>query len=61
MGDVAEMILDGVLCECCGMFIGEGVGHPRDCKDCRRAQGEIVPDDDFEIEDEKENYDGTYE
>jgi len=49
MGDVAEMILDGVLCESCGEFIGEAVGHPRDCNGCREAMGEVVIDDDADL------------
>lgn len=38
MGDIAEMILDGTLCEQCGCVVGdvpEAVGHPRKCKDCQ--------------------------
>lgn len=37
MGEVAEMILDGTLCQSCGVFIGEGEGFPRECAYCRRA------------------------
>lgn len=35
MGEVAEMMLDGTLCEQCGTFIGEPVGYPRLCEDCQ--------------------------
>lgn len=35
MGDVAEMMVEGVLCEICGEFIGEAVGHPRRCGGCK--------------------------
>lgn len=36
MGDIADMMLDGTLCECCGVYVGEAVGHPRYCsKQCR--------------------------
>lgn len=34
MGDVADMILEGILCEACGVYIGDAVGHPRLCEDC---------------------------
>ena len=34
MGQVADMMLDGTLCEQCGCFIGEPVGYPRLCEDC---------------------------
>jgi len=49
MGDVAEMVLDGILCESCGEFIGEAVGHPRDCRSCREAMGDVVTDDDDDL------------
>jgi len=34
MGDIAEMMLDGTLCESCGEFIGEPVGYPQYCDSC---------------------------
>ena len=36
MGEIAEMMLDGTLCEECGVYMpGEGYGVPRRCRDCR--------------------------
>lgn len=37
MGEIAEMILVGILCEQCGIFINDGVipGHPRTCESCK--------------------------
>ena len=41
MGEVAEMMLDGTLCEGCGEFIGDGPGHPRYCSpECEGQRGE---------------------
>jgi hypothetical protein len=38
MGDVVDLILDGILCEACGCFIdGNASGYPRQCTDCRTA------------------------
>ncbi|GBG09475.1 hypothetical protein PAT3040_04121 [Paenibacillus agaridevorans] len=36
MGDIADMILEGILCKGCGSYIddGEEPGHPRTCDDC---------------------------
>jgi hypothetical protein len=34
MGDIAEMMLGGTLCECCGLYIGKPIGFPRRCADC---------------------------
>ncbi|GAQ30255.1 hypothetical protein SAMD00023378_3938 [Ralstonia sp. NT80] len=37
MGDIADMMLEGLLCECCGAFIdGDSDGVPRRCGDCAR-------------------------
>ncbi len=38
MGEVAEMMLDGTLCEACGAFIGQPTGYPRCCRHCQREQ-----------------------
>jgi hypothetical protein len=35
MGEIAEMIINGLLCEQCGSFIDdEEPVHPRKCEDC---------------------------
>ena len=36
MGEIAEMVLDGLLCEQCGEYIGDGLdaGYPRLCAAC---------------------------
>ena len=34
MGEIAEMHLDGTLCECCGEYLGKAVGYPRRCLEC---------------------------
>lgn len=42
MGEMAEMMLDGTLCECCGTFIDfeGGDGFPRYCSpQCARDRG----------------------
>lgn len=36
MGEIAEMHLDGTLCERCGEYLGHPVGYPRYCRDCYR-------------------------
>lgn len=36
MGEIADMILEGIICATCGLFIdGEQPGHPRECEDCK--------------------------
>lgn len=35
MGEIADMMLEGFLCECCGTMIdGEEPGYPRLCAGC---------------------------
>lgn len=37
MGDVAEMMLEGLLCSGCGIVIDDDApGHPRKCNDCTK-------------------------
>lgn len=38
MGEIAEMMLDGMLCERCGEYIGEPCGYPRKCSDCSKPK-----------------------
>lgn len=38
MGEVAEMVLEGIYCESCFAIIdGKEVGHPRICEDCEEG------------------------
>jgi hypothetical protein len=34
MGDIADMMLDGSMCNGCGVLLGKANGYPRLCKDC---------------------------
>lgn len=37
MGDIADMMIDGTLCEGCGVYMdGDGYGVPRRCPSCSR-------------------------
>ena len=36
MGDIADMCVNGDMCELCGLYLGEGSGYPRKCKDCTK-------------------------
>jgi hypothetical protein len=41
MGEIAEMMFEGILCQHCGVALCEGPeyeppGHPVSCQDCRR-------------------------
>lgn len=42
MGDIAEMMMEGTLCQECGGFIDddEDGGYPRTCEDCKREAAE---------------------
>lgn len=41
MGDIADMMLEGTLCEQCGTFISGGEGYPRNCG-CDESAGAFV-------------------
>ena len=44
MGEIAEMHLDGTLCETCGVCLnGPAPGHPRYCRSCRTPRAPIAP------------------
>lgn len=34
MGDWTDLMLDGVVCEVCGTYLGDPVGYPRSCTGC---------------------------
>lgn len=39
MGEIAEMMLEGTLCEGCGEYMeGGGDGYPRRCSSCRPSR-----------------------
>lgn len=45
MGDIAEMMLDGTLCECCGVYIGSDAGYPQYCSEtCANDRGMTLDD-----------------
>lgn len=41
MGDIADMMIDGEMCEQCGEYLGGGSGFARLCRGCdTKAYGE---------------------
>lgn len=39
MGEIADMMLDGVLCQICGEYLGgDGSGFPMTCAACSREE-----------------------
>ena len=43
MGEISEMMIDGTLCQVCGVYLdGETPGFPRTCTHCG---GDVEPDD----------------
>lgn len=45
MGEIADMILDGILCQTCGALVDEqdasASGYPRDCDSCKDEENEV--------------------
>jgi hypothetical protein len=42
MGDVADAMLDGDLCQCCGVYMEGGAGYPQTCNACQRNNAEAA-------------------
>jgi hypothetical protein len=38
MGEIADMMLDGYLCEGCGVYMGGSFGGPRRCSGCKQEE-----------------------
>ena len=39
MGEIADMMLDGTMCQGCGVWMdggNDGPGHPQTCESCKR-------------------------
>ncbi len=43
MGEMADAVLDGVFCQGCGEYMGEGAGYPVFCVGCGPATEEDIP------------------
>lgn len=35
MGEIADSIIDGEMCQSCGEWLGEATGYPRYCSSCK--------------------------
>lgn len=41
MGEVADLVIDGILCQLCGTLVdGSATGYPRSCEDCEEPEEE---------------------
>ena len=38
MGDIADAVIEGMMCELCGVYLGIGPGYPRQCEDCQNEE-----------------------
>lgn len=38
MSEFNDLMLDGVICQCCGQFVGDAVGFPRSCGWCETLE-----------------------
>ena len=43
MGEIADMMLDGTLCQCCGVYIGSDYDFPTHCSDCKPVNKKRKP------------------
>ena len=42
MGEIADMMLDGDLCEICGEYLGDGDGYTRRCAGCEDPKPKVI-------------------
>lgn len=42
MGDIADMMLDGTLCEGCGVYLGSNNGFATRCAGCQEDDKEVL-------------------
>lgn len=42
MGEIADLMLDGAICQTCGMELGDACGYPRTCRACGGDNGGIA-------------------
>ena len=40
MGEIADLILDGALCQWCGEDMDEAAGYPVTCEACQKAESD---------------------
>jgi hypothetical protein len=43
VGEIADMMLDGMLCACCGTYIGEDAGYPLYCSPACEPEDGVAP------------------
>lgn len=44
MGEIADLMIDGSICEGCGVTLpGDAPGHPRLCRHCQRDRNQPPP------------------
>jgi len=41
MGDIADMIIDGDMCEWCGTWLDDGLDFPHLCPECKKEQDSV--------------------
>jgi hypothetical protein len=38
MGDIADQVLEGEICQECGEYLGDGLGYPVTCDGCKEEE-----------------------
>ena len=39
MGEIADDMINGDMCQVCGVWLGDGDGYPRSCSGCKDEPG----------------------
>lgn len=58
MGEAAESLTEGIFCQGCGEYMGEGGGYPTLCDSCR--EDEFIDDEEDDEEDDEDEDDDEW-
>ena len=56
MSEMVDLLLEGLVCEQCGIYLEEAVGYPRKCRTC-----EGLTDGEYGAEEEEEEREFPFE
>ena len=45
MGEIADSILEGAVCQCCGVYMEDPPGYPQTCFACEMDTKEVFDDE----------------
>ena len=50
MGELADEVLEGEMCQYCGQVFIDSCGHPRTCQACIEDGIDVPPEEDIDLD-----------